>query len=151
VTNQHANDREGEISRTISRVDAGADFIVTNVAFDSESVIGHRDSLLEAGLNVPLFIQVSIPISLDNVLFVGQKFDIPVPAKVRKKLLEDPVGGSLAVAADAYEGLRGEADGVHFSYLYRHRNPIPTYLHLLESIGIEGPTLAPIAASAVKT
>ena len=151
VTNQHANDREGEISRTISRVDAGADFIVTNVAFDSESVLGHRDALLEAGLNVPLFIQVSIPISLDNVLFVGQKFDIPVPVKVRKKLLEDPVGGSLAVAANAYEGLRGEANGVHFSYLYRHRNPIPTYLHLLETIGIEGPTLAPIAASAVKT
>jgi len=150
VTNQHANDRETEISRTISRVVAGADFIVTNVAFDSESVLAHRDSLLEAGLNVPLFIQVSIPISLDNVLFVRQKFDIPVPVKVRRKLLEDPVGGSLAVAADAYEGLRGEANGVHFSYLYRHRNPIPTYLHLLEAIGIEGPTLAPIAASAVK-
>jgi 5,10-methylenetetrahydrofolate reductase len=150
VTNQHADDRESEVSRTMSRVDAGADFIVTNVAFDSESVLAHRDSLLEAGLNVPLFIQVSIPISLDNVLFVGQKFDIPVPVKVRKKLLEDPVGGSLAVAADAYDGLRGEANGIHFSYLYRHRNPIPTYLHLLESIGIEGSTLAPIAASAVK-
>jgi len=151
VTNQHANDPESEISRTISRVDAGADFIITNVAFDSESVLAHRDSLLEAGLNVPLFMQVSIPISLDNVLFVGQKFDIPVPVKVRKKLLEDPVGGSLAVAGDAYKALRGEANGIHFSYLYRHRNPIPTYLHLLERIGIERPTLAPIAPSAVKT
>jgi len=151
VTNQHSSDRESEVCRTMSRVDAGADFIVTNVALDSESVLAHRDSLLEAGLNVPLFIQVSIPISLDNVLFVGQKFDIPVPVKVRRKLLEDPVGGSFAVAADAYRGLRGEANGIHFSYLYRHRNPIPTYLHLLETIGIEGPILAPIAPSAVKT
>jgi 5,10-methylenetetrahydrofolate reductase len=150
VTNQHAIDRESEISRTISRVDAGADFIVTNVAFDSESVLGHRDSLLEAGLGVPLFIQVSIPISLDNVLFVGQKFDIPVPVEVRKKLLDDPVGGSLAVATDAYEALQGDANGIHFSYLFRHRNPIPTYLRLLETIGIKGPTLAPIAASTVK-
>ena len=98
-----------------------------------------------------MFIQVSIPISLDNVLFVGQKFDIPVPVQVRKKLSEDPVGGSLAVAADAYEALRGEANGIHFSYLYRHRNPIPTYLHLLETVGIESPTLAPIIASAVRT
>ena len=151
VTNQHANNREKEIARTISRVDAGADFIITNVAFDSESVLDHRDSLREAGLNVPLFIQVSIPLSLDNVLFVSKKFDIPVPDQVRKKLLDDPTGGSLAVAAEAYEALRGEANGIHFSYLYRHRNPIPTYLHLLESIGIEGPTLAPIAPSAVKT
>jgi 5,10-methylenetetrahydrofolate reductase len=151
VTNQHSNDRESEISRTLSRVDAGADFIVTNVAFDSESVLRHRDSLLEAGLNVPLFIQVSIPLSLDNVLFVSRKFDIPVPAQVRKKLLNDPAGGSLAVAAEAYEALRREVNGIHFSYLFRQRNPIPTYRHLLETIGIEGPTLAPLAASSVKT
>ena len=151
VTNQHADNRESEISRTISRVDAGADFIVTNVAFDSESVLEHRDALLEAGLNVPLFIQVSIPLSLDNVLFVSQKFDIPVPVHIRKKLLDDPTGGSLAVAAEAYEALHGEANGIHFSYLFRRRNPIPTYCHLLETIGIEGPTLAPLATSAVKT
>ena len=151
VTNQHANNRESEISRTLSRVDAGADFIVTNVAFDAQSVLGHRDSLLEAGLNVPLFIQVAIPISLDNVLFDGQKFDIPVPAHVRKKLLDDPAGGSLAVAAEAYEALRGEANGIHFSYLFRQRNPIPAYRHLLETIGIAGPTLAPLSTSAVKT
>jgi 5,10-methylenetetrahydrofolate reductase len=151
VTNQHFGDRESEISRTISRVDAGADFIVTNVAFDSESVLEHRDSLLEAGLNVPLFIQVSIPLSLDNVLFVSQKFDIPVPAHVRKRLLDDPAGGSLAVAADAYEALHKEANGIHFSYLFRQRNPIPAYRHLLETIGITGPALAPLATSTVKT
>ena len=151
VTNQHVSNRESEISRTISRVDAGADFIVTNVAFDSESVLEHRDSLLEAGLNVPLLIQVSIPLSLDNVLFVSHKFDIPVPVHVRKKLLNDPAGGSLAVAAEAYESLHGEANGIHFSYLFRQRNPIPTYRHLLETIGIEGPALAPLATSAVKT
>jgi 5,10-methylenetetrahydrofolate reductase len=151
VTNQHSNDSESEISRTISRVDAGAGFIITNVTFDAESVLDHRDSLLDAGLNVPLFIQVSIPLSLDNVLFVSQKFDIPVPAHVRKKLLDDPAGGSLTVAADAYEALRGEANGIHFSYLFRKRNPIPTYRHLLETIGIGGPTLAPLAPSAAKT
>jgi len=151
VTNQHADNRESEISRTISRVEAGADFIVTNVAFDSESVLEHRDSLHEAGLNVPLFVQVSIPLSLDNLLFVSKKFDIPVPAHVRKKLLDDPTGGSLAVAAEAYEALRGEANGVHFSYLFRQRNPIPTYRLLLETIGIAGPTLAPIATSPVNT
>ena len=151
VTNQHSNDREKEISRTLSRVDAGANFIVTNVAFDSEGVLRHRDSLLEAGLNVPLFIQVSIPLSLDNVLFVSRKFDIPIPAQVRKKLLNDPAGGSLAVAAEAYEALRREVNGIHFSYLFRQRNPIPTYRHLLETIGIEGPTLAPLVASGAKT
>src|SRR5207244_10845235 len=124
VTNQHADNRESEISRTTSRVDAGADFIVTNVSFESESVLDHRDSLLEAGLDVPLFIQVSIPLSLDNVLFVSQKFDIPVPAHVRKRLLDDPVGGRLAVAAEVYEALHGEATAIHFPYLLSLRNPM---------------------------
>jgi 5,10-methylenetetrahydrofolate reductase len=151
VTNQHARDREGEISRTVSRVEAGADFIVTNVAFDAESVLVHRDSLREAGLNVPLLVQVSIPLSLENVLFVSQKFDIPVPAHVREKLMADPNGGSMAVAVQAYEDLRREANGIHFSYLFRQRNPIPTYRHLLETIGIPGPTMAPLASSAAKT
>jgi len=90
-------------------------------------------------------------LSLDNVLFVSEKFDIPVPAHVRKKLLDDPIGGSLAVAVEAYESLRGEANGIHFSYLFRQRNPIPAYRHLLERIGVAEPALAPLAVSAVKT
>src|SRR5437879_10556731 len=57
VTNQHANNRESEITRTLSRADAGVDFIVTNVAFDAQSVLRQRDALLEAGLNVTLLLQ----------------------------------------------------------------------------------------------
>ena len=150
VTNQHADDREKEVSRTISKVDAGADYVITNVAFDSNSVLDHRDSLLDAGLDVPLFIQVSIPVSLDNVLFVGRKFGIPVPANVQRKLADDPVGGSVVVAKEAYESLCREASGIHFSYLFRHRNPIPTYRHLLETIGTAPPVLAPVIASRAK-
>ena len=151
VTNQHADNREKEVSRTISKVDAGADYVITNVALDASSVLDHRDSLRDAGLDVPLFIQVSIPVSLDNVLFVGRKFGIPVPGNVQKKLADDPVGGSVAVAKEAYESLYREASGIHFSYLFRHRNPIPTYRHLLETLGIAPPGLAPLIASHSKT
>lgn len=151
VTNQHSDDREKEVSRTITKVDAGADYVITNVAFDSESVLDHRDALVDAGLDVPLFIQVSIPVSLDNVLFVSRKFGIPVPGHVQRKLADDPSGGSLAVAAEAYQSLHREANGIHFSYLFRHRNPIPTYRHLLESLGIAPPLLAPLIAASAKT
>jgi 5,10-methylenetetrahydrofolate reductase len=150
VTNQHAKDAESEVARTISRVDSGADFVITNVAFDSDKVLDHRDSLVEAGLNVPFFVQVSIPLSLENVVFVSQKFDIPVPDHVKRKLSDDPGGGSLAVAAEAYASLRGEASGIHFSYLFRQPNPIPTYRHLLETIGMAGPTLAALAAPTIR-
>ena len=151
VTNQHADNREKEVSRTISKVDAGADYVITNVAFDAYSVLDHRDALLDAGLDVPLFIQVSIPVSLDNVLFVSRKFSIPVPGHIQRKLANDPAGGSLAVATEAYQSLYREANGIHFSYLFRHRNPIPTYRHLLETLGIAPPVLSPLIASAAKT
>ncbi len=146
VTNQHAANSEAEVSRTVSRVEAGADFVITNVAFDSERVLEHRDALLDAGLKVPLLIQVSIPQSLDNVLFVGQKFSIPVPTHVQKKLRDDPARGSLSVAVDAYEALKSEASGIHFSYLFRHKSPVPAYQHLFEIIGLSEPALSPLAA-----
>lgn len=151
VTNQHTNNREKEVSRTISKVEAGADYVITNVAFDSESVLDHRDSLLDAGLEVPLFIQVSIPVGLDNVLFVGRKFGIPVPANVQRKLASDPIEGSFAVATEAYESLYREASGIHFSFLFRHRNPIPTYHRLLATLGAGPNSLAPLIASSSKT
>ena len=140
ITNQYASDREREISRTIGRVDAGAEFVLTNTAFDEKRVLDHRDELRSAGLNAPLLIQVSVPHSLENVLFVSRKFGIPVSDRVKRKLQRSATGG-IEVAAEAFEALRPEANGIHFSYLLRKRNPIPTYSSLLDRIGAEQPSL----------
>ena len=78
VTNQYALDREKEISRTLSKVDAGADYLVTNSAFDDYYVLDYIDALRSSGLKVPIFVQLSIPHGLNNLLFASRRFGIPV-------------------------------------------------------------------------
>ncbi len=136
ITNQYASDNESEVLRTLGRVEAGADFVLTNTAFDEERVLEHRDKLRSAGLDAPLLIQVSIPSSLENLLYVSHKFQIPVSDGARRRLESSPTGG-IDMAAEAFEALRPEANGIHFSYLLRKRNPIPTYSRLLDRIRLE--------------
>jgi 5,10-methylenetetrahydrofolate reductase len=147
VTNQYAEDQERETSRTLRKVDAGADYVVTNTAFDDEIVLNHVDKLRSQGLNVPVFVQVSIPSGLKNLLYVSRKFGIPVPEKTRQTLSRNPFGGGIRIAADAYTALRNEVSGIHFSYLHRSHNPIPAYIHLLDSIESDGQLTVSIQAA----
>ncbi len=133
ITNQYARRSVDEVSRTLARVDAGADFVLTNMCFSQEGVLRHRDELRSAGLDVPLIIQVSIPHSIENLLFVSRKFGLPVSEELVGKLRRDRWAG-ISVAAETFELLRKEANGIHFSYLLRKRNPIPVYSRLLERI-----------------
>ena len=148
ITNQHAKNREGEVSRTLGKVDAGADFVISNIAFDAESVLPHRDALLSAGLDVPLLVQVSIPHSLNNLLFVSRLFNIQVPGQVRRRLENGSAGAGVALAAEAYESLRREASGVHFSYLLRKKSPVSAYCRLFDRLGIGVEPWAQVPAEA---
>ena len=138
VTNQYAENQEQETSRTLRKVDAGADYVITNAAFDDDMVLDHVDKLRSQGLKVPIFVQVSLPSGLRNLLYVSQKFGIPVPEEVRQTLSRNPFGGGVQIAARAYTALRNEVDGIHFSYLHRSHNPIPAYTHLLDAIETDG-------------
>lgn len=133
ITNQYGRDAEREVARTISRVDAGADFVLTNTVFDDETVLDHVDKLASAGLDVPVLVQVSVPHSLENLVYVSGRFGIPVSDHLKRRLRRDSSAG-IAVAAEAYETLRLEANGIHFSYLLRKKNPVPVYSRLLDRI-----------------
>jgi len=115
-------------------VDAGADYVVTNFAFDDYYVLDYIDALRSGGLKVPVFVQLSIPHGLNNLLFVSRRFGIPVPESVKETVSRNPLGGGVQVIARAFAGLRNEVSGIHFSYLFRSHNPIPTYTHLLDAI-----------------
>ena len=148
ITNQYANNVENEVSRTMGRVDAGASFVLTNTAFDPGIVLDHRDRLFSAGLKAPLLTQVSIPHSLENLVYVGRRFGIPVPERLKRELRGDASAG-LVAAVETYEALRLEANGVHFSYLLRKQNPVPVYCRLLNRIlGERVPV--PVSAQAVQ-
>ncbi len=147
VTNQYVLEREEEISRTLRKVDAGADYIVTNSAFDDYFVLEYIDALRSRGLKVPVFVQLSIPHGLSNLLFVSRKFGIPVPERVRETVSRNPLGGGVEAIARAYAGLQNEVSGIHFSYLFRSHNPIPTYTHLLDAIETDGQLVVSLQAT----
>ncbi len=136
ITNQHAKDIESEVSRTLEKVEAGADFVITNITFDAASVLPYRDALLSAGLDVPLMVQVSIPHSLNNLLFVSRRFGIYVPHHARQRLEIGGPEAGVGLAAEAFVSLRREASGVHFSYLFRKRSPVSSYCRLFDLLGI---------------
>ena len=136
ITNQHAKDIEGEVAKTLTKVDAGADFVITNITFDAASVLPHRDALLAAGLDVPLLIQVSIPYSLNNLLFVSHRFGIHVPSNVRRRLETGGHDTGVGLAAEAFDSLTREASGVHFSYLFRKKSPVFAYCRLFNRLEI---------------
>ncbi len=136
ITNQHAKNLEGEVSKTLGKVDAGADFVITNITLDAESILPYRDALLSAGLDVPLLIQISIPHSLNNLLFVSHLFGIQIPSRVKRRLERGSSDAGVVLAAEAFEGLRREASGVHFSYLFRKRSPVSAYCRLFDLLGI---------------
>ncbi len=138
VTNQYALDREQEIDRTLRKVEAGADYVVTNSAFDDYFVLEYIDTLRSRGLKVPVFVQLSIPYGLNNLKFVSKRFGIPVPERVKEIVSQNPLGGGVHLIAQAYDGLQNQVNGIHFSYLFRSRNPIPIYTHLLDMIETDG-------------
>jgi 5,10-methylenetetrahydrofolate reductase len=135
VTNQYAANRERELSRTLEKVDAGANYIITNIAFDEHRVLDYIDELRSLGLRVPILAQVSIPASLANLNFVSHKFGIPIPVSVNETMRRKDSHLGIRVAEHAYKMLWETADGIHFSYLLRTRSPVTIYRQLLESIG----------------
>lgn len=138
VTNQYALDRDKEVSRTASKVDAGADYIVTNSAFDDYFVLEYIDALRSRGIRVPIFVQLSIPHGLNNLMFVSKRFGIPVPDRVKEIVARNPTRGGVQAIAQAYAGLQTEVSGIHFSYLFRSHNAIPAYTQLLDTIETDG-------------
>ena len=147
VTNQYALDREKEVSRTAGKVDAGADYIVTNSAFDDYFVLEYIDALRSRGIRVPIFVQLSIPHGLNNLMFVSRQFGIPVPDRVREIVARNPARGGVQAIAQAYAGLQTEVRGIHFSYLFRSHNAIPAYTHLLDTIETDGQLVVSIQAT----
>jgi len=135
ITNQYHRDQEREIARTLIRQEAGARVILTNAVFEADGVLEYRDALRDAGLRVPMAVQISVIHSFENLSFVSEKLGIPVPIGVQRRLRRDS-GAGVEVAADAYRALRSEFDIVHFSYLYRRQSPIPVYTRLLDLIGV---------------
>ena len=122
------------------KVDAGADFVVTQLFFDNADYFAFRDHVTQKlGVNVPLIPGVVAILSATQITKFTQMCGAKIPPALRKKL--DEIGSDDEVAAkfgieyatrQCEELLRAGAPGIHFYTL----NKAHSTVQVLKNLGL---------------
>ena len=133
-----AEDKTIDRANLKTKVDAGADFITTQLFFDNRVYFDFVKSCNEAGIDKPILPGLLPVLSLGQVLRFCKMCEASLPAALEQSLTQaededHPVIGSEWAAAQISELLNGGAPGYH---IYALNKPQST-LQILESLGIE--------------
>ena len=133
-----AEDKTIDLANLKTKVDAGADFITTQLFFDNRVYFDFVKSCNEAGIDKPILPGLLPVLSLGQVRRFCKMCEASLPAALEQSLTqaEDEdhrVIGSEWAAAQISELLNGGAPGYH---IYALNKPQST-LQILESLGIE--------------
>jgi methylenetetrahydrofolate reductase (NADPH) len=138
----HPECREGKYAdwdHLKAKIDAGADFVITQLFFDNADYWEFRDYLHRAGVRVPLIPGVLPILGFQQVDRLTRLCGARVPEKLRRRL-EELAGdeeGSMAFGVEyatrqCEELLRGGAPGLHFYTL----NRVHSTRQILENLGL---------------
>jgi 5,10-methylenetetrahydrofolate reductase len=117
VVNPGAEPKEGQIVKLKKKIDAGAQFIQTQIVYDIDGFKKFRDVTKDIKIKFLLGI---LPIRsakmAQNILNIP---GVHVPKKIMERIGEakDPVQEGIDISAEIINGLRGYIDGVHFMTL----------------------------------
>ncbi|MCX5749461.1 MAG: methylenetetrahydrofolate reductase [Candidatus Saganbacteria bacterium] len=115
VVNPNSEQMDLQIMKLRKKIDAGAEFIQTQVVFDTDLFKKFRD---KAGrLKAKLLLGIFPLKSLSAAVFMDQKVPgVKVGEKVlkRMKAAKDPVKEGLDIAVETIKELKSLCDGVHF-------------------------------------
>ena len=78
---------ETDIENLKRKVDAGADFIITQMFFDNNSFYNFRDKCREAGILVPIIPGIKPLSTLRHVELLPQSFSIDIPKELSDEVL----------------------------------------------------------------
>jgi methylenetetrahydrofolate reductase (NADPH) len=122
------------------KVEAGADFVITQLFFDNADYFEFRDHVTQKlGVNVPLIPGVVAILSATQITKFTQMCGAKIPPALRKKL--DEIGADDAAAAEfgiefatrqCEELLRAGAPGIHFYTL----NKAHSTVQVLKNLGL---------------
>jgi len=117
VVNPGADPIEGQIVKLRKKIDAGAQFIQTQIVYDVDGFKKFRDKTKDIKIKFLLgILPIRSPKMAQNIM------NIP-GVHVSKKILEriekakDPVQEGIDISAEIINGLKGYIDGVHFMTL----------------------------------
>ena len=80
------SDLQKDIQNLKIKVDSGADYIVTQMAFNAESYLNFRDKAVEAGIEIPIVAGIMPLETYGQVNFLTKQMEIPLPAELRNSL-----------------------------------------------------------------
>ena len=133
-----AEDKTIDLTNLKTKVDAGADFITTQLFFDNRVYFDFVKSCNEAGIDKPILPGLLPVLSLGQVRRFCKMCEASLPDALEQSLTQaededHPVIGSEWASAQISELLNGGAPGYH---IYALNKPQST-LQILESLGIE--------------
>ncbi len=119
------------------KVDAGCDFLVTQMFLDNDSYFRFRDKVVSAGINVPIVPGIMPVTGFAQLAKFESKFGVKLPEKLRS-LVAPLEGDKIAIervgvewAANQCEGLLlGGAPGVHFYTLNKSHATVDVWERL---------------------
>jgi methylenetetrahydrofolate reductase (NADPH) len=133
-----AEDKTIDLANLKTKVDAGADFITTQLFFDNRVYFDFVKSCNEAGIDKPILPGLLPVLSLGQVRRFCKMCEASLPAALEQNLTQaqdedHPAIGSEWAAGQISELLNGGAPGYH---IYALNKPQST-LQILQSLGIE--------------
>jgi len=130
VVNPGADPIEGQLVKLKKKIDAGAQFIQTQIVYDIDGFKKFRDKTKDVKIKILLGI---LPIRsakmAQNILNIP---GVHIPKKILERIekSKDPIQEGINISAEIINGLKGYIDGVHFMTL----NNVEVIPSILEKI-----------------
>ncbi len=115
--NPNFTDISGQVKRLGRKVEAGAEFVMTQPMFDAEKVLGMCDAVKD--LNIPIYLGILPLVSKRNAEYLHNEVPgINIPEHIRERMdIEDKVKARIEGIAIALEIMRATRDAVNGFYL----------------------------------
>jgi methylenetetrahydrofolate reductase (NADPH) len=117
VVNPGADPIEGQIVKLKKKIDAGAQFIQTQIVYDVEGFKKFRDKARDIKVKFLLgILPIRSPKMAQNIQNIP---GVHIPKGIMERIGEskDPVREGIDISAEIINGLKGYIDGVHFMTL----------------------------------
>ena len=125
-----------DIKFTKQKVDAGAEYIVTQMFFDNESYFKYVDMCRAQGIKVPIIPGLKIITVKSNLSSIPKNFYINLPEELSEKVMESDKGKIVEVGVDwaakqVNELLKNGVPSIHF-YIMQNSKPISMLMEKLK-------------------